>query len=73
VSGRPVDDMYEAARLMRAQHGDGHPRQQFWSALSRWMHEEARRSDGAPDGIDEVYSLPLTAARAYLDATAVKP
>ena len=65
---RPVDEMYQAARLMRSQHGEGHPRQAFWSALSRWLHTEARQSDGGPDGIDVVDNLPLMTARAYLEA-----
>jgi hypothetical protein len=63
-----VGQMYEAARRMRAEHGPGHPRQAFWSALSGWLHQEACHADGGPGGIDEVRNLPLQTAQAYLAA-----
>jgi len=40
----------------------------FIAAAADWLASEARRADGGPDGIDEVPSLPLRVARAYLDS-----
>ncbi len=62
--------MREAASDMRDRHGDGHPRQAFWSALAMWLEnvwyraEEDPEMDNEPNWMDWNAAVDIT--KAYL-------